>query len=187
MVAAIGFGAAVATVCGWIPLPRGAIPLPDAPPAVITPRSLESQPAATVAVPEPPAESVQAWSTISVAENAQRERLSGIQRQVAEEMYARSGNDLVDDLSAQGLARADGEIIVRRAMDGYSSCMLDAFRSIAQERSRSFVVVLDAIEASLSDSDGPEVDTIIDVNTAIERALPCMQNVGQQAGLPVFP
>lgn len=182
--AAIGFVAVIAAVSGWIPLPDSAILFPDRPLEVIT-SPLESQHARTVAVSEQSAESARASST-SPAEDAERKRLADVQRQMAEKMYAGAGNQLVGALSAKGLARADGEIIVRRALDGYSSCMLDAFRSVAQERSQSFVVILDAVEATLSDSDGPVIDAVVDVRAASEKALPCMLNVSQQAGIPLL-
>jgi hypothetical protein len=112
------------------------------------------------------------------------ERVADVERQMADKMYARAGVALVDDFVAKGLAAADAERIVRKALRDFSSCALESYRSVAGES--SFPAVLDAVEATLSDSDGPVIAAVVDVDAVRALSLPCVANVSQQAGI-AFP
>ena len=114
---------------------------------------------------------------------ADENRLARIERTIAESMYERSGADLVDELAARGLAASDAQVTVSTAFAGFASCTLDALRRQADEEGVSFTSVLDAVEATLSQSDGPLVTALVDGERAQAKALPCLLDVRQEAGI----
>ena len=71
-----------------------------------------------------------------------------LRARAAEVSYAQIGGVLVDHLVARGVARADGELIVRRFFEDNMVCLFDALRLEADAQSVAYDSVLDALEAS---------------------------------------
>jgi hypothetical protein len=101
----------------------------------------------------------------------------------AEESYARLGGFFVDHLVARGLARPDGERVVRRFVDDSVDCLFDALRLEADAQAVDYESVLDAMEANLHATDGPLLAGLLDMAAVAQRVTPCSLAVAQQAGL----
>jgi hypothetical protein len=106
-----------------------------------------------------------------------------LRARVTEESYARIGGALVDYLVGRGLARADGEPVVRRFLDDNMRCFFDALRAEADAQSVSYDSLLDALEAELYDTDGPLLGALIDMRAVLNRVVPCGLTAAQQAGI----
>jgi hypothetical protein len=106
-----------------------------------------------------------------------------LRTKAAEESYARIGSVFVDHLVEQGLARADGEAIVRQFLDENVHCLFDALRVEANAQSVSYDAVLDATEANLYGTDGPLLGAVIDMRAVENRVAPCALTAAQQAGI----
>jgi hypothetical protein len=106
-----------------------------------------------------------------------------LRARAAEVSYARIGGVLVDHLVARGVARADGELIVRRFFEDNVVCLFDALRLEADAQSVAYSSVLDALEAGLYDTDGPLLAGLIDMGAVANRVTPCAFTAAQQAGI----
>jgi hypothetical protein len=101
----------------------------------------------------------------------------------AEESYARFGEVFVDHLVARGLARGDGELVVRRFFDDNQQCLFDALRAEADAQAVVYDMVLDAVETDLYDTDGPLIGAVLDMRAVEARVTPCALTAAQQAGI----
>jgi hypothetical protein len=101
----------------------------------------------------------------------------------AEESYARFGEVFVDHLVARGLARGDGELVVRRFFDDNQRCLFDALRAEADAQAVAYDMVLDAVETDLYDTDGPLIGAVLDMRAVEARVTPCALTAAQQAGI----
>jgi hypothetical protein len=106
-----------------------------------------------------------------------------LRTKAAEESYARIGSVFIEHLVEQGLARRDGDAIVRRFFDENVRCLFDALRVQADAQSVAYDWVLDAIEANLYETDGPLLGAVIDMRAVENRVAPCALNAAQQAGI----
>ena len=115
---------------------------------------------------------------------AEPEAIVELQAQMVEKLYAEEGAASIDYLVAHGLERSDAERIVRKASEDSVACFFEALRLEADAQSVQFDSVLNAIEATQLDTDGPELGAIVDLEAVIDQMLPCAMNVLQQAGIP---
>jgi hypothetical protein len=106
-----------------------------------------------------------------------------LRAQATQASYARVGSALVDYLVERGLARVDGEPVVRRFLEDSTSCLFDALRVEAGAQSVAYDSVLDALEAELYDTDGPLLGALLDMRAVVNRIAPCAQTAAQQAGI----
>jgi len=106
-----------------------------------------------------------------------------LRARAAEQAHARIGGVLVDYLAARGLARADGEPVVRRFFDDNVRCFFDALRLEADAQSADYDSVLDAVEAELYKTDGPLLGAVIDLRAVQSRLEPCALTAAQRAGI----
>ena len=143
------------------------------PPAITTPESQQRT------VPASPA----AAAASQARPLALRPGEAELRTRAGEEAYARIGGALVDYLVERGLARGDGEPVVRRLLADTTNCLFDALRIEADAQSASFDSVLDALEAELYDTDGPLLAAVIDMRAVVNRVAPCAQTEAQQAGI----
>ena len=127
----------------------------------------------TAAVPAPP----------QAAPTGMRANEAELRARAAQESYARIGDVLVDHLVARGLARADGELVVRRS--SRTTCAVYSTRCMRRPmHNRSPTIsVLDALEAELYDSDGPLLGGLVDLRAVQNRVVPCALGAAQQAGI----
>jgi hypothetical protein len=135
--AAAGLGAAA---IAWALLQGSSTPPPDAPAQVVAPSSIEAEPGDPIGDDEQGRAPPTLVSPGDITRNDERDggdagdaRLADVRRQMVEKVFARVGESLVADFAAKGLAPADAEVIVRRALAGFASCTLDAYRSVAGE------------------------------------------------------
>jgi hypothetical protein len=117
------------------------------------------------------------------AELGARPSEAELRARAAEVSYAQIGGVLVDHLVARGVARADGELIVRRFFADNMVCLFDALRLEADAQSVAYDSVLDALEAQLHDTDGPLLGGVIDLAAVGNRVAPCAFTAAQQAGI----
>jgi hypothetical protein len=106
-----------------------------------------------------------------------------LRARAAEVSYAQIGGVLVDHLVARGVARADGERIVRRFFEDNMVCLFEALRLEADAQSVAHDSVLDALDAQLYDTDGPLLGGLIDMAAVANRVAPCAFTAAQQAGI----
>lgn len=144
----------------------------ESPVPIALPRAADSA-RAPVAVP----------SSMSLPRTDTRASDAELRRQMVEQSYARLGSVLVDELVARGLARVDGERVVRRLFDDNAHCLFDALRLEADAQSVAYDTVLDAIQADLHETDGPLLGAVIDMAAVQSRATPCGLTAAQQAGI----
>jgi hypothetical protein len=139
-------------------------------------------PVSTVASPGPDA----AVSTLAGARadaTGLRASEAELRARAAEQAHARIGGVLVDYLAARGLARADGEPVVRRFLNDNVRCFFDALHLEADAQSAAYDSVLDAVEAELYKTDGPLLGAVIDLRAVQNRVEPCALAAAQQAGI----
>ena len=104
-------------------------------------------------------------------------------QRIDEESYAKGGGIFVDHLVKRGLARSDAERIVRESIHESTACLRDALRAEAEAQVVDYDAVLNAIESSLEDADGPFLWSVIDLAAVQARAAPCVLTVTQRAGI----
>ena len=100
-----------------------------------------------------------------------------------EESYAKGGGVFVDHLVKRGLALPDAERIVRESISESTACLRDALRLEAEVQGVEYDAVLNAIESTLEDADGPFLWTVIDLTAVQARAEPCVLTATQRAGI----
>jgi len=106
-----------------------------------------------------------------------------LRERAGEDSYARVDDVLIEHLVSRGLARPDGERVVRRFLDENVGCLFDALRVEAGAQAVAYDSVLDALEADLYDSDGPWLAALVDMRAAQARAAPCALAAAEQAGI----
>jgi hypothetical protein len=107
-----------------------------------------------------------------------------LRRAMLQRASDRSGRLFIDYLAEQGLSRTDAEVVVARLIDDLTVCTFDALRAQAAAQNVPFDQVLDAVESTLYDTDGPDVAAVIDVRALVRREAPCTLNALQQSGIP---
>lgn len=137
----------------------------------------------TAAASPPPGAAVPTLAGARADATALREGEAELRARAAEQAHARIGEVLVDYLAARGLARADGEPVVRRFLDDNVRCFFDALRLEADAQSAAYDSVLDAVEAELYKTDGPLLGAVIDLRAVQSRLEPCALTAAQQAGI----
>lgn len=134
----------------------------------------------------PPSDGREAAAAADTDALAAPDPVAALREALAGRLYSASGAKLVEDLVAGGLAPSDAEAIVRKALDDYASCYIDALEEQAVEEGVSVDDVLYALQATLAEADGPLIAALIDPQAVQARAMPCALAASQEAGLP-FP